>query len=88
MSDDPYTSPASDPVPDTLDDCPGCGARLLRGNVDGTLRWLPDDASSMQKFIGGKRVAGPPPLSISIGSRKQEAKHCPSCGVTIIIPDR
>ena len=90
MNQNPYSAPATaEPQsdPNSTRECPDCGTQMMAGWADGTLLWIRDGASAMQKFIGGERVVGPPPISLSIGKKKQAAQRCGNCGL-IILPNQ
>lgn len=90
MSPDPYRPPATDASAprEEFGDCPACGASLERGSVTGTLRWLPEGPSAIERFVGGKRVVGPRSFSITLQQPKETARRCPACHLILVHPDR
>jgi len=88
VSQDPYTPPAAGdaapPAPVTR--CPRCGGTMHRGTVEGGLNWLADDATSLERFLGGQRVVGPTHFSVTLGRKRHPAARCPACGVLVVLP--
>lgn len=88
MSDDPYSPPAADPqvAAGPVDACPACRAALEPGSVTGTLRWLPERPTAMDRFVGGRKLLGPKSFSITLGETRTAARRCPACGLILLHP--
>jgi ribosomal protein S27E len=90
MSTDPYTPP--NPQPDTPPlpniDCPACGSVMKSGTVTGSIDWLSPDSSKLDRFLGGKKILGPPAFSITIKNHRSPAFLCEACGAILVQPKR
>ena len=88
MTHDPYSPPGSR-APESAelpDSCPKCGALLAKGWTEGSLRWFEEGSSSLERFKGGKHIAGPSSFSITLRPVQHPSHHCRNCGLTIVLP--
>jgi hypothetical protein len=90
MSTDPYTPPDSNPDETSISkiDCPACGSVIKSGRVKGSLDWLSHDSSKLERFLGGKKVVGPIPFSLTISNKPSPAFLCEACGLIVVQPKR
>jgi len=88
MTPDPYTPPTSagPDVPQLPDECPACGAGLATGWTEGHLRWF-TDGSAMERFKGGRKIAGPSSFTVTLKPVRHPSRHCEACGLTMLLPE-